>query len=83
MLIRSQNKQNIFNINSIDGIGFSDRYTTCELFVAVNGREYTLGIYSSKEKAIQVLDMIEKEYVTSFGTNVVFYMPEENFQLEV
>ena len=64
MLIRSQNKQNIFNINTINGIGFGEYPDTYpwQMFVLIGSIEYLLGKYSTKEKAIKVLDMIEKEY---------------------
>ena len=66
MIIRSQNKQNIFSINAISGIGFGeycDKSYPCQMYVLVEGREYLLGKYSSKEKAIKVLDMIQEEYL--------------------
>ena len=90
MLIRTQNKQNIFNFNSINGIGFSNYYQGCELFIAGAGLEYTLGQYSSKEKALKVLDMIEAKYlepvyISDIGGNEyakyehkVFHMPTDD-----
>lgn len=60
MLIRSQNKETLLNM---------DRVTTVEL--GVNGLKitadtddtvYVLGNYSSKNKAIRVLDMIQKAF---------------------
>ena len=74
MLIRSQNKQNIFNLDTICGIGFSNYCTKCELFVAGAGREYTLGMYPSQEKAFEVLDMIENAVRMN---EKVFHMPLE------
>jgi hypothetical protein len=91
MLIRSQNKQNIFNINTISGIGFGE-YSgdyPYQIYALVNG-EYLLGKYSSKEKAIRVLDMILEEYQVPTYINdqgggeyanywqKVFHMPEND-----
>ena len=88
MLIRSQNRQNIFNINTIGGIGFC-QYEDYQIYALVNGIEYLIGSYSSKEKAIKVLDMIEEEYQTPTYINdegggeyanywqKVFHMPDD------
>lgn len=84
MLIRSQNKQNIFNINTINGIGFAEYPDTYpwQMFALIDGIEYLLGKYSTKEKAIKVLDMIEKEYLDANGydyvRNVTFQMPQDD-----
>lgn len=89
MLIRSQDKLNFFNINVIDGIVISYYYSYYQLFSAVAGREYFLGKYSTKEKAIKVLDMIQEQcleptYISDIGSgeyakyeHVVFQMPED------
>lgn len=93
MIIRSQNKQNIFSFNSISGIGFSeycDKSYPYQMYVLVEGREYLLGKYSSKRKAIKVLDMIQEQYLKPTYINdigggeyakyerVVFQMPEDD-----
>lgn len=78
MLIRSQNKQNIFNISTISGIGFGEHPDTYpwQMFALIDGREYLLGKYSTKEKAIKVLDMIEEEY------NEPIYIHKNGYQYE-
>ena len=83
MLIRSQNKQNIFNINTINGIGFAEYPDTYpwQMFVLIGSIEYLLGKYSTKEKAIKVLDMIEEAYLDAnddYVHNIVFHMPEDS-----
>jgi hypothetical protein len=92
MLIRSQNKQGIYNMDVISAIDFADSSNslTHQIYVLINGREYLLGRYSTKEKAIAVLDMIEKKYLEpSYINDVgggeyakyersVFQMPEDN-----
>lgn len=73
MLIRSQNREKIVNLDNIDTIAISGR---CEI-VAYNGSPETetiLGKYS-EEKLILVLDMIESHYI---GQCKVFQMPQEN-----
>lgn len=91
MLIRSQNKQNIFNINTISGIGFGEYPDTYQwqMFALIDGREYLLGKYSTKEKAIKVLGMIEEKYnkptyINDLGggeytkyERITFQMPED------
>ena len=73
MLIRSQDKKTIVNMNNIDTIcakrdeqadkGIKEHYqTSIEYF---NGGEETMGTlaeYSTEEKAIKVLDMIAEHY---------------------
>ena len=41
MLIRSQNKQNLFNMNAISGLGFTE-YGTYQIFALVNGGQYLM-----------------------------------------
>ena len=63
MLIRSQNKQNIYSFDLVSGIGFGEYSTPCHMYVLVKEREYLIGKYSTKEKAIKVLDMIQEQYL--------------------
>ena len=55
MWIRSQDKEMIMNCNAV-GIGLED-----DKSIYSNG--YVLGTYSTKEKALKVLDMIEKKII--------------------
>lgn len=81
MIIRSQNKKNIANMNCIDTItiiGEEIRY----FYGSENGFGI-LGYYSTEEKAIKVLDMIQKEYIRandaySGSLNIVFQMPQDS-----
>lgn len=71
MIIRSQDKKSVttdLNIQIYDCDNGS--------FEIVNGTVDTLGIYSTEEKAIKVLDMIEKrylEYERSMGGSINQY----------
>lgn len=89
MLIRSQNKQNLFNMDAISGLGFTE-YSTYKIYALVNGVEYLMGEYSTKGKAIRVLDMIEARtnepiYINDIGGNEYakylqpsFHMPQDD-----
>lgn len=84
MIIRSQDKAKIINFN-----------TTCEIYKqgfeiwlnTYNGIS-KIGMYSTEEKAVKVLDMIQSAYSKSFEEeqnnyvghryNVVFEMPKDS-----
>lgn len=56
MWIRSQDKELLKNVNNIEIIKFDgEKYTT------IQGDGYHLGIYSSNEKALMVLDWIQNQ----------------------
>ena len=75
MLIRSQDKESIVNFSnviSIDIIGFTktkdgyfqeyDNADVWKITYSADGTMLYLGEYTTKEKAIKVLDMIEDRY---------------------
>lgn len=85
MLIRSQNKQSLFNMDVIGGLGF-DEYDTYKIYALTNGIEFLLGKYSTREKALKVLDMIEKNYSKPvicdvFSDNEKFIYSNQVFQM--
>ena len=53
--IRSQDKENLINVNKLEITDFCDTYKN-----AIWGDDILLGKYSSKEKALKVLDMIQE-----------------------
>ena len=61
MLIRSQNKRILINMNNVSSIEVGDN----ELRIFADDGEtiYDLGSYSTKAKAMKVLDMIQEAYV--------------------
>ena len=76
MLIRSQDKETLANMEGPiaieilgDGKGHSIMYWN-------DG--YVLGFYSSKEKAMKVLDMIQEAYCEFMAEESVFLMPEDS-----
>ena len=61
MLIRSQNKRILINMNNLSSLEVSDN----ELRIFADNGEaiYDIGEYSTKAKAIKVLDMIQEAYM--------------------
>lgn len=79
MIIRSQNKKAIININMIDTIEVRGKKVR---YFSGGGMETmgVLGEYSTEEKAIKVLDMIAQNYVESekYIIRRVFEMPQDS-----
>ena len=87
MLIRSQNKELLVNFNVSAGIEIEERNTKTVVTSYITGCSYLLGEYSTKEKAMKVLDMIQDayeryEYEKVFKTGLTlfetFQMPEDS-----
>ena len=74
MLIRSQNKELLVNFNVSAGIEIEERNTKTVVTSYITGYSYLLGEYSTKEKAIKVLDMIQEAYVNG---HIDYQMPED------
>lgn len=60
MLIRSQNKEILVNFNVSAGIEIAERTTKTVVTSYITGCSYLLGEYSTKKKAIKVLDMLQE-----------------------
>ena len=76
MLIRSQNKKELHNINRISMIKVVS--LSNEHLVEVNS-QYTIGVYSTEEKAIKVIDMIFEDYRNlQFVDATRFQMPQDD-----
>ena len=75
MLIRSQNKELLVNFNVSAGIEIEERNTKTVVTSYITGCSYLLGEYSTKEKAIKVLDMIQEAYVNG---HIDYQMPEDS-----
>ena len=83
MLIRSQNKEILVNFNVSAGIEIEERNTKTVVTSYITGCSYLLGEYSTKEKALKVLDMIQEayeryEYEKVFKTGLTLF---ETFQI--
>lgn len=86
MLIRSQDKKSIMNLDNIMRINvIVPPMCITERMIMANGAE--LGTYSTEEKAIKVLDKIQEEYLKcncqpimgnyGFVRNSIFQMPQD------
>ena len=80
MLIRSQNREVLINLNSIAGIEIAEGPIKTIITSYITGCSYLLGEYSTKEKAMKVLDMIQGAYadfesakITSTGLAAAAY----------
>lgn len=62
MLIRSQNKEVLVNFDVSAGIEIAEGTTKTVITSYITGCSYLLGEYSTKAKAIKVLDMIQEAY---------------------
>ena len=62
MLIRSQNKEILVNFDVSAGIEIAEGTTKTVITSYITGCSYLLGEYSTKAKAIKVLDMIQEAY---------------------
>ena len=87
MIIRSQNKRAIRNFNLISDIVVSGtgkgiwEIIACYPYFAQSDCGFaTIGEYSTEEKAIKVLDMIQKRYEEFCCNNYcsVFEMPQDS-----
>lgn len=62
MLIRSQNKEVLTNLNALTGIEIVEGPVETVITSYITGCSYLLGEYSNKQKAVKVLDMLQKAY---------------------
>lgn len=62
MLIRSQNKEVLTNLNALAGIEIVEGPVETVITSYITGCSYLLGEYSNKQKAVKVLDMIQEAY---------------------
>lgn len=91
MLIRSQDKIKIIQLNDfVIVVDVDGEYTndgTYAIYASKPGASWQIGHYTTKEKAIKVLDMIQEayekyEYERAFKTGLtlfeVFQIPEDS-----
>lgn len=62
MLIRSQDKEVLVNFDTSAGIEIAEGTTKTVVTSYITGCSYLLGEYSTKAKAMKVLDMIQETY---------------------
>ncbi len=63
MLIRSQDKEVLVNFDVSAGIEIAEGTTETVITSYITGCSYLLGKYSTKAKALKVLDMIQQAYM--------------------
>ena len=72
MLIRSQNKEILVNFNVLAGIEIAEETTKTVVTSYITGCSYLLGEYSTKAKAMKVLDMIQEAYADAKLNEILF-----------
>lgn len=78
MLIRSQDKRILINMNNVSSIEVGDN----ELRIFADDGEtiYDLGSYSTKEKAMKVLDMIQEAYADEKLVDYTTYLQRKEIE---
>ena len=78
MLIRSQNKRILINMNNVSSIEVGDN----ELRIFADDGEtiYDLGSYSTKAKAMKVLDMIQEAYADEKLVDYTKYLQRKEIE---
>ena len=71
MLIRSQDKTVIVNINNVFSIAIRDINGATAMYIGSQGSCCNMAEYSTKSKAMKVLDMIQEAYGDSEYTKYV------------
>lgn len=74
MLIRSQDKEMIVNVDATNHIFIGESYRPNGNLYDVCADEMRLGYYSTKAKAMKVLDMIQEAYING---HIDYQMPED------
>lgn len=87
MLIRSQDKRMIVNFDNICTVSAFPEKDSEDIYVEDGTGSLMVGKYSTKAKAMKVLDMIQEAYCKFMsvknddawdGKESVFYMPEDS-----
>lgn len=75
MLIRSQDKTKIINIKNVSVIDFFSMNGVFAISVEALDTSCSIAEYSTKAKALKVLDMIQEAYVNG---HIDYQMPEDS-----
>ena len=87
MLIRSQDKEILINFNNSPAIKIMGTKGDVTIICSDTYETFVIGNYSTREKAMKVLDMIQEAYCKFMsvknddvwdGKESVFYMPEDS-----
>lgn len=71
MLIRSQSKEVLVNVDNLAGMELNEAMETPVIVCCNSGCAYVLGKYSSRERAKKVLDMIQEAYTGCIAINSI------------
>ena len=80
MLIRSQNEELLVNFNVSAGIEIEERNTKTVATSYITGCSYLLGEYSTKAKAMKVLDMIQEAYADEKLVDYTKYLQRKEIE---
>ena len=75
MLIRSQDKRMIVNFENICTVSAFPEKDSEDIYVEDGTGSLMVGRYSTKEKAIKVLDMLQEAYINGHSN---YQMPEDS-----
>ena len=75
MLIRTQNKEMLTNLENLSGIEIAGKGVEQNVVARDPNTAYLLGTYSNTQKAFKVLDMIQEAYVNG---HIDYQMPEDS-----
>ena len=75
MLIRSQDKRMIVNFDNICTVSVFPEKDSEDIYVEDGTGSLMIGRYSTKEKSLKVLDMIQEAYVNG---HVDYQIPEDS-----
>lgn len=71
MLIRSQDSEILINLNTLAGIEITKGSVKTTITSYTTGCTYLLGEYSTKAKAMKVLDMIQEAYMNFEASKII------------
>lgn len=83
IIVRSQDKEILAKVKSLSISEISENGKINQYSIdgeVTNGNTYELGVYSTKEKALKVLDKIQRAIISQLCdiNRIVFQMPQEN-----
>ena len=80
MLIRSQSKEVLANFDVSAGIEIAEGTTKTVITSYITGCSYLLGEYSTKAKAMKVLDMIQEAYADEKLVDYTVYSQQKEIE---
>lgn len=80
MLIRSQNKRMIVNFDNICTVSASPEKHSEDIYVEDGTGSLMVGRYSTKEKAMKVLDMIQESYADEKLVDYTKYLQQKEIE---